>query len=72
MVVSQMKTSRIDDTIDNICQRGCRYVNGLLADPDSQNDCEDLRELEGDERMQVLEELRTIMAVYQTTGSCEL
>lgn len=67
-----MSQSRIEDTVENICQRGCRYVNQLLADPDRQAACNDLDCLDPRERGLVLEELRAVMAVYQTTGSCDL
>ena len=70
--VHPMSQSRIEDTVEIICQRGCRYVNKLLADPAQQQACSDLDCLDDRERGQVLEELRSVMAVYQITGSCDI
>ena len=67
-----MSQSRIEDTVEVICQRGCRYVNSLLADPQKLAACDDLDRLDERERGQVIEELRSVMAVYQTTGSCDI
>jgi hypothetical protein len=67
-----MNSSPIDDAIETICQRGCRYVNTLLADPKRQAACADLRALDREQRLRVLEELRGVMAVYLAAGSCEL
>jgi len=66
-----MNQSRIEGAVEAICQRGCRYVNALLAEPE-QLDCDALVNLSSAERSRVLEELRSVMAVYQTTGSCDL
>ncbi len=67
-----MSQSRIEDTVESICQRGCRYVNRLLADPQCRAACEDLDNLDPRDRRLVLDELRAVMAVYQSTGACEL
>lgn len=67
-----MSQRRIDDTVEVLCQRGCRYVNRLLDSAEQQAACRDLDRLSERERGQVIEELRSVMAVYQTTGSCDI
>lgn len=67
-----MISRRLNAVVEDICQQGCGYVNGILADAEKRRDCEPLRELDPSERKTVLTELEAVMSVYNKTGSCDI
>ena len=66
-----MQDKQLEQVIDAICNRGCRYVNRILADDTKRRECRELSRLGPSRQQKVLEELATVMAVYDQTGSCE-
>ena len=65
-----MADNRVDRCVEIMCQKGCKT---LWADINAlQNGVElaEVASLSVAEREQVLSELRAIMAVYESTGSC--
>ncbi len=67
-----MKSSRIDRVTHLICQRGCQYVNLILNDKKAQQDCSELLNLSGNEKEVVIQELKSVMSVYDQSGNCSL
>ena len=67
-----MSAKQVDQAVESICDRGCRYVNTILNDDAARTDCEALSGLGEDEMFAVLKELKTVMSVYDQTGSCEI
>jgi len=65
-----VQNSRVENAVDAICNRGCRYVNALLSNTQCQQDCLELKALNSSEQLVVIEELSSVMAVYERTGSC--
>lgn len=65
-----MKKSRIDSVLNSICGRGCGYVNKVLNDKQVQQGCSELLELDLSDRNAVIDELKSVMSVYDQTGSC--
>lgn len=64
-----MSSSRVEKCVEVMCHKGCR---ALWADIDALEQGHAVQEtsnLTGIERDQVLQELKSIMAVYE--GSCE-
>ena len=66
-----MTNSQLDNVIDAICNRGCRYVNAVLNESAIQQGCEELLQLNKAEKVVVIEQLKSVMSVYDQTGSCE-
>ena len=50
--------------IETLCEAGCRNVNQIIETLESGGHVEGTAVLTDEERMQVLNELRTIMSVY--------
>ena len=67
-----MPNSRVENAVESICNRGCRYVNSVLSSSEIQQDCLELKALEASEQQIVIAELSSVMAVYEQTGSCEV
>ena len=65
-----MKNSRIDSALDSICGRGCSYVNKVLNDKQAQQGCSELLALNQTDQNAVIAELKSVMSVYDQTGSC--
>ncbi len=65
-----MSNIRVEQAVDAICNRGCRYVNTLLNDDQQQRQCAELIALEHAEQVIVIDELHSVMAVYNQSGSC--
>ena len=70
MWLMSVKDQRLDNVVETICMRGCRYVNAILDDMDIRSACFELTALDVGDRDQVLNELRCVMSVYQRAGSC--
>ena len=65
-----MKLNHLDHIIEKLCQKGCQ---SLWADIDAMDRGEDLPETQGlskAEKQHVLQEIKSIMAVYK--GRCDL
>lgn len=64
--------SRIDTCVEKLCLKGCRVVwedIRLLEEGAQLPETDGLLETE---RLAVLHELKVIMSVYSTAGSCEI
>lgn len=67
-----MVGNRVDQCVEIMCQKGCKT---LWADIEALQNGVPLPEvalLSVSEREQVLSELKTIMAVYESTGTCNV
>lgn len=65
-----MAGNRVEQCVENMCHKGCKM---LWADIEALQNGVELPEVEllsASEREQVLVELKAIMAVYGSTGSC--
>jgi hypothetical protein len=60
----------IDDVLEAVCGRGCRYVRELIARAERGDLTPDVASLSEPERRSVLSELKSIMAVYG--GVCSM
>lgn len=65
-----MKNSQVDSVLDSICGRGCSYVNKVLNDKQVQQGCSELLQLNRSDQNAVIAELKSVMSVYDQTGSC--
>ncbi|MBT4452135.1 MAG: hypothetical protein HOC92_20725 [Gammaproteobacteria bacterium] len=65
-----MSDSRVDGVINSICKKGCRYVNTILSDEKAQQSCRELLQLNTSDQNIVIDELKSVMSVYDQTGSC--
>ena len=64
--------SRIESCVEKLCLKGCRVVwedIRLLEEGSTLSETSGLLETE---RLAVLHELKFIMSVYSTAGSCEI
>lgn len=66
------KNQHINTVVETICQRGCRYVNEILRDSDYRANCEPLLKLDAAEQDTVINELKSVMSVYNETGNCDI
>jgi hypothetical protein len=69
---SFVPNSRVENAVESICNRGCRYVNSILSSSEIQQDCLELKALDSSEQQVVIEQLSSVMAVYDQTGSCDI
>ena len=60
----------MEQALEIICTRGCQYVNSLIEDNRSRNDCDELVSLNAEQQAIVLKELQSVMSVYKLKGSC--
>ena len=63
---------QIDICLEQICEQGCRSVNQTIQQLEQGKAAEIVRCLTASQRGILLNELKSIMAVYAETGSCEL
>jgi hypothetical protein len=63
--------SKVDELVETIAQRGCIEVNQLLLRLESGKIPEDLKNLSDAERLYVLDELKSVMAIYEG-GVCSI
>ena len=66
-----MGSSRVDKVINSICKQGCRYVNTVISESCEKSGCHELEMLSRSERSLVIKELKSVMSVYNKTGSCK-
>ena len=69
-IAAKHLTNRVDDCVERICQKGCRRVGKDILAIESGSTPPELRHLTPDERIQVLMELKSVMAVYG--GACPM
>lgn len=67
-----MKDTQVHRIVDAICNRGCRYVNTVLHDSENVAQCQELLALKSGDRHLVVEELKSVMSVYEQTGNCKI
>jgi hypothetical protein len=63
---------QIDLCIEQICEQGCRYVNQVIEQLEKNKIMDRLNHLNFVQQKILLRELKSIMAVYADTGSCEV
>ncbi len=65
-----MDQSKITHCIEALCQKGCKEVSLVIRALERGEPMAEVRELSEGERQAVLNELKSIMAVYQDGGTC--
>ncbi len=63
---------QINSCLEQICEQGCRSVNQVIQQLDQGEVIEDIAHLSRVQQQRLLQELKSIMAVYAATGSCEV
>jgi hypothetical protein len=66
------ENQRINTVVETICQQGCCYVNEILRDADYRANCQPLLKLDAVEREDVINELKSVMSVYNESGNCDI
>lgn len=59
-------TESNDQITEVLCARGCQYVNQLLDSELHRLECAELQLLNQDQQIEVLGELKKVMAVYDS------
>ncbi len=67
-----MRNDRVENAVEAICNRGCRYVNSVLSNQENHQDFKELSDLNSMELSIVFRELDAVMAVYSQSGGCEI
>ena len=65
-------TSRVETCVEKLCLKGCRVVWEDIRLLEEGVQLPETGELLETERLAVLHELKFIMSVYSTAGSCEI
>ena len=63
---------QINSCLEQICEQGCRSVNQVIQQLELGEVIEDFAHLSRVQQQRLLQELKSIMAVYAATGSCEV
>ena len=63
---------QIDSCLEQICEQGCRSVNQIIQQLEQRQMIEITRYLSMEQQQKLLQELKSIMAVYTETKSCEV
>ncbi|KHD05117.1 hypothetical protein PN36_25140 [Candidatus Thiomargarita nelsonii] len=63
---------QIEICLEQICEQGCRAVNKIIQQLEQGKVIEVVWHLSALQRAILLDELKSVMAVYAKTGSCEL
>jgi len=66
----KMDQSRIAHCIEVLCQKGCKEVSLVILALERGDLMTEVQELDEGERQAVLQELKSIMSVYQEGGTC--
>jgi len=64
----QQQRTRVDECVEFLCEQGCMKVSGYIEDLQQNRAIPELDMLSYDERIAVLDELVSIMSVYN--GKC--
>lgn len=62
--------TQVDACVERICTQGCRNVNRIICKLEQGAVVPDAQTLSPAQRTTLLEELKSIMAVYSTAGTC--
>ena len=65
-----MDSSRTARCIEILCQKGCKEVSRVILALEREEPMAEVRDLDKSERQAVLDELKSIMAVYREGGTC--
>ena len=65
-----MTSGKIEHCVELLCQKGCRLVWDDIAQLEQGAELPETEGLNSQERTEVLNELKSIMAVYE--GSCQV
>lgn len=65
-----MDQSKISHCIEILCQKGCKEVSLVILALERGDLMIEVQELNAGERQAVLQELKSIMSVYQEGGTC--
>jgi hypothetical protein len=66
----KMDQSKIAHCIEVLCQRGCKQVSLVIIALERGETMPEVQELNENERQAVMNELKSIMSVYQEGGTC--
>jgi len=69
---SNMIDKQIEICLEQICEQGCRAVNKIIQQLEQGKEIEVVWHLSALQRGILLDELKSVMAVYAKTGSCDL
>ena len=64
----KMNQAKIHECIEALCEKGCDEVNRTIQKMEQGETVEEAAGLAADEHQVVLQELKSIMAVYQERG----
>jgi hypothetical protein len=62
----------IEECIEKLCQLGCKAVHRLIRDWEMGKKIPDIEHLSDTQQALVFGELKNIMSVYSTSGSCTI
>ncbi len=63
---------RIETCLEQICLLGCRRVREIIRQLEQHQEVEQAASLTPGQRDSLLRELKSIMAVYDRSGNCEI
>ncbi len=63
---------QIEICLEQICEQGCLAVNKIIQQLEQGKEIEVVWHLNALQRGILLDELKSVMAVYAKTGSCEI
>lgn len=63
--MSEPLPDHIQSVVDSVCNQGCKYVNKTILALETSQPSQDTDHLPADEKDIILNELRSIMAIYQ-------
>jgi hypothetical protein len=64
--------SKTSHCVELLCHKGCKAVWGVIKQLEAGKPLPETRGLSPQENAVVLEELKSIMSVYEKTGSCSI
>ena len=67
-----MADNRVDRCVEIMCRKGCKTLRAEINALQDGVEVPEVASLSAVEREQVLSELKAIMAVYESTGSCAI
>lgn len=70
MPIAPAMKSRVEHCVERLCLKGCKAVWEDIAVLETGEALPETRQLSAEENRAVLRELKTIMSVYDKSGSC--
>ena len=64
-----MDSSKVNQCVEALCANGCEAVRATISSMEMGSSPKQLRDLDQDEYVTVLNELKSIMSVYDTQNS---